>query len=114
MGKLKTLKDEFFKPLNDAFYSPTIQQRKSVKISDWDHLTFGVTRSMIHFESGRSFVQKIIDTAIESKLTVSNYFNNQKSKRRLDQIKKVNEILVKNYSSPIDDEPFAGLDCLDG
>ena len=114
MEKLKTLKDEFFKPLNDAFYSPTIQQRKSVNISDWDHLTFGVTRSMMHFESGRSFVQKIIDTAMESKLTVSNYFNSQKSKRRLDQVKKVNEILVKNYSSPVDDDPFIGLDCLDG
>ena len=75
MENQKTLKDEFFKPLSDAFYSSVIQQRKSVKISDWDHLTFGVTRSMMHFESGRSFELRIMKfSEINSKKTKSDSF----------------------------------------
>ena len=113
MKKSATLECEFFKPLNDAFNSSTVQKRKSGKISDWEHLVLGVTRSMQYFKSGRSFVQKTIDTVIETKLTVSNYFNSQRSKRRLEQVKKVNKILVENYISPVADDPFAELDCLD-
>ena len=69
---------------------------------------------MTHFESGRCFVQKITDTVADSKISVANYFNCQRSRRRLEQVKNVNKVLVKNYTSPIDDNPFAGLTCLDG
>jgi hypothetical protein len=107
MTEPKILKNEFFKPLENAFNSENIKKRKSEKISDWEHLQFGVNRCMRHFESGRSFVQKTMDTVVDTKISVSNYFTSQRSPRRLDQVKKVNEILVKNYASPVEDNPFA-------
>ena len=114
MDASKTLETEFFIPLNHAFNSECIKKRKSGTISDWEHLQLGVKRCMTHFESGRCFVQKITDTVADSKISVANYFNCQRSGRRLEQVKNVNKVLVKNYTSPIDDNPFAGLTCLDG
>lgn len=113
MKMSETLKSEFFKPLANAFNSSSVSKRKAEKISDWDHLQFGVSRCMEHFESGRSFVQQIMDTVVSSKISISNYFTSQRSSRRLAQVKKVNEVLVENYTSPVDDDPFAGLTCFD-
>ena len=107
------LKDEFLLPLQNAFESNSIKKRKGDKITDWDHLRFGVERCLTHFDSGRDFVQKIMDTCLDAKIKVSSYFNSQRSARRLEQVQEVNNSLIKNYNASIEDDPFAELSCLD-
>lgn len=107
------LKDEFLIPLKSAFESSSIKKRRGGKITDWDHLIFGVNRCLTYFDSGRDFVQKVMDTCLDSKIKVSSYFNCQRSSRRLSQVKEVNNALIKSYIAPIGSDPFAELACLD-
>lgn len=110
---MKELGNEFYKPLVNAFSLSNAPKRNNPKISDLDHLRLGVSRCIAHFDSGRDFVQNRIDKLLDPNLSVSNYFSIQKSERRLNLLQSVNEELVENYTSPVNDDPFEELECLD-
>jgi hypothetical protein len=109
-----TAEDKLFAPLHEAFNSRKINKRKCSKITDLNHLLFGIKRVSNFFTSGRGFVQKQRDSSKGVDIELGSYFKSLKSERREIMISQVNEVLIDNYNSPVEEDPFSGVEALDG
>lgn len=103
-----TLQDVFFNPVRAA-YEKSTHKRKSAVVSDFDFLEMGIKRVLIHNESGRSFVQLMIEKFNFVKLKVNNFFTALRSERRLSLTKEINENIVKDYISIDENDQFRNI-----
>ena len=89
-------------------------KRSSKVISDIDFLEMGIKRVMSNYESGRSFIQTMVDRFNFKKLTTNNVFKSIASPRRLKLIKEINENIINSYSAIEKNNPFRKISELDG
>jgi hypothetical protein len=102
-----TLNENLYEPLKNAFENDSIKKRKTIEISDWEHLYYGVNRVLSFNKSGRAFVQT------NTEYNMGAYFCSYRSNRRLNQLQLVNDQIVNDYESTNKFDPFAEIESLD-
>ena len=98
-----TFSDEFFKPILDVFHQSN-SRYTCHSHSDIDHLKVGIERCVDQVQSGRDFIQKLGDNEVRD-LSVSHFFKSLKSKRRLQNITSVCDLLAPVVAQKVTD-PF--------
>ena len=97
--------ETFFKPIIDHF-SASKKQYNCNAYSDLSHLKTGIKRCFNQVKSGREFIQEMADSG-QASPSLSLYFKALKSKRRLENLTSVNDLmrqpLSENTSDPFND-----------
>lgn len=101
---------KYFKPLFEI-YSSSENKRKCKEISDIVYAFIGVLRCLSQSSSGHDFVQHLGDMNIID-ITADLFFKSLKSKRRLNNLTSLNDLIRDPISSKIND-PFEGIKELD-
>lgn len=103
-----TLKDRFFAPLSKAMEKIT-SGRKCPVFSDSQWIFGGVRRVLDSFDSGRDFLQRLLDDG-----SYSGYFNTLKSKRRLQFVTDLEREICSEIENTFPDQISQALPQLDG
>jgi Transposase DDE domain len=103
-----TLKDRFFAPLSKAVEKIT-SGRKCPVFSDSEWILGGVRRVLDSFDSGRDFLQRLLDGG-----SYSGYFNTLKSERRLQFVTDLEREICAEIENTLPDQLSQALPQLDG
>ncbi len=107
----ETVSDRFFLPLENALETAT-HTRHCERFSDRQFLRSGVGRCVHGVRSGREWVQHLRQILL-SPITVNNFFQSLRSKRRLKLVEEVNRNLVEQCAADPAADPFAEQEELD-
>lgn len=105
-------KTEFLAPFMNALNEAKEHQYKCKKLSDKDFFEAGIGRILHHFMSGRDLVQFWQDFH-DSPISVSSFFSALKSQRRLNLLKYIADLIMKEYNKPSLYDPFKNCSDLD-